>query len=188
MKNVSLFANETLSQAEEKFGNLGEAAESNPYSVLAASFADLSDSILKIVNGALKPLIGLLSRSPEALIAAIGLLGGRVIGGAVASLVRFEGALEVSTKAQQKAAKAASTIAPKLNITSKLMNDYGISLKKGTASLEGFKKAQQGAAASVAANQRLLASKVITQEVYTSRVNNTNQVFSCFLLLLNLLQ
>lgn len=176
------FANETLSQAEEKFGNLGEAAESNPYSVLAASFADLSDSILKIVNGALKPLIGLLSRSPEALIAAIGLLGGRVIGGAVASLVRFEGALEVSTKAQQKAAKAASTIAPKLNITSKLMNDYGISLKKGTASLEGFKKAQQGAAASVAANQRLLASKVITQEVYTSRVNNTNQVLAVFAL------
>ena len=174
------FANETLTQAEEKFGNLDESVTSNPYSVLAASFADLSDSILKVVNKALKPIIGLLSQSPEALIAVIGLLGGKVIGGAVASLVRFEGALEVSTKAQKKAATAAANIAPKLNITSKLMNDYGVSLKRGTATLEGFKKAQVGAAASVAANQRLLAAKVITQEVYNSRVANTNQVLAVF--------
>ena len=176
------FANETLTQAEEKFGNLDESVTSNPYSVLAASFADLSDSILKVVNKALKPIISLLSQSPEALIAVIGLLGGRVIGGAVASLVRFEGALEVSTKAQKKAATAAASIAPKLNITSKLMNDYGVSLKKGTATLDGFKRAQVGAAASVSANQRLLAAKIITQEVYTSRVANTNQVLAVFAL------
>ena len=174
------FANETLDQAEQKFGSLDESVSSNPYSILAASFADLSDTVLKFVNKALDPLITVLSKSPEALIGVIGLLGGKVIGGAVASLVRFEGALEVSTKAQKNAANAAAKMIPQLGITSKLMNNYATSLQKGTASMDGFKKAQEGAARSIATNTRLLNAGTISQEVYNTRVSNTNATLATF--------
>jgi len=174
------FANETLDQAEQKFGSLDASVSSNPYSVLAASFADLSDTVLKFVNKALEPLVTILSKSPEALIGVIGLLGGKVIGGAVASLVRFEGALEVSTKAQKNAANAAAKMGPELGITSKLMNNYATSLQKGTATMDGFKKANEGAARSIATNTRLLNAGSISQEVYNTRVKNTNATLAVF--------
>lgn len=174
------FANETLTQAEEKFGTLDSTLEANPYSKLAASFTDLSNSILRVVNEALKPLISFLSRSPEALIAAVGLLGGKVIAQAVTSLVTFENALEVSTVAQQKAAASAGEVTKSTGTTSKLMKNYSAELAAGKGSLEGFEKAQKGATLSLETNRRFAHHGTITMGEYRNRIIKTGKVMGTF--------
>lgn len=176
------FANETLSQAEEKFGTLNENLEANPYSVLAASFKDFADTVLTGLNKAIVPLIKFFSKSPTALVATIALLGGRVIGGAISSLINFNGALEVSEAAQKKASRAAATLVPRLNSTATGYQNLANALRTGTATSADFARMQDSVQRSLRRNKQLFEAGTISAATYAQRLSNTSQIVSIFTL------
>jgi hypothetical protein len=93
------FANAVLKEGEEKFGKLGELA-ANPYDKLLASLKNLSQSILESVNKAIGPFVELLSSSPTALTAAIGLLSIALVKKALPAIGEFKSGLaEAADKA-----------------------------------------------------------------------------------------
>ena len=67
------FANEVLSQAEQKFGNI--KLDANPYQKILASIQNLTQSGLELVNKVLGPIMSALSQSPTALAGVLAGLG-----------------------------------------------------------------------------------------------------------------
>lgn len=93
------FANAVLKEGEDKFGKLGELA-ANPYDKLLAALKNLSQSILESVNKAIGPFVNLLSSSPTALTAAIGLLSIALVKKALPAIGEFKSGLaEAADKA-----------------------------------------------------------------------------------------
>lgn len=82
------FANAVLEEAEQKFGKID--IDVNPYSKLAASFANLAQSGLELVNKVLVPIVNLLSSSPIALSAAVGAVGVALLKQALPALGKFK--------------------------------------------------------------------------------------------------
>lgn len=93
------FANAVLKEGEEKFGKLGELA-ANPYDKLLSSLKNLSQQILESVNSVIGPFVNLLSSSPTALAAAVGLLGIALVKRALPAIGEFKAGLaEAADKA-----------------------------------------------------------------------------------------
>jgi len=86
------FANAVLKEGEEKFGKLGDLA-SNPYDKLLSSLKNLSQQILESINSVVGPFVNLLSSSPTALAAAIGLLGIALVKRALPAIGEFKAGL-----------------------------------------------------------------------------------------------
>ena len=72
------FMNAVLEEGERKFGALNEV-DPSAYDKLSASFADLSKSLLNIVNVALKPFIFALSESKALLFAVFAAFGSTIL-------------------------------------------------------------------------------------------------------------
>ena len=103
------FANAVLAEAEAKFGAI--KVDVNPYSQLAAALKNLSQNTLEFVNGALGPLVKLLSESPTALIAGITLIGGALLKQAIPALSQFGTKLrETAEDAEERATGIADTL------------------------------------------------------------------------------
>jgi len=64
MQRRQAFANEAISQGQEKFAAFGDI-ETDQFSQLAASFSDIAQSALSLINWGIKPLIDLLIGSKE---------------------------------------------------------------------------------------------------------------------------
>ena len=85
------FANAVLDQAEKKFGAID--LDTNPYTKLAATIADLAQSTLELVNKGLTPLVNLLSSSPTALLVVLGGIGATLIKQAIPAITDFRAGL-----------------------------------------------------------------------------------------------
>ena len=103
------FSNAVLAETEAKFGAI--KVDVNPYSQLAASLKNVSQSTLEFVNSALGPLVKLLSESPTALIAGITLIGGALLKQAIPALSQFGTKLrETADDAEEKAKDISDTL------------------------------------------------------------------------------
>jgi len=87
------FMNAVLAEAELKFGGLSKAAgDSTAYDRLAASFTDLTNTIMNVVNTIAKPIAGILASSSGLMLGAITLfassLKGQLVPALASSVVR----------------------------------------------------------------------------------------------------
>lgn len=86
------FANEVLTQAEQKFGKINLAP--NPYDKLLASTTNLIQKGLELVNVVLNPIVDLLSRSPLALTGVLAAIGTILIRQAIPAIGQYRQALQ----------------------------------------------------------------------------------------------
>jgi lambda family phage tail tape measure protein len=97
------FANAVLAEGAQKFGEI--KLDTNPYDKFLATLKNVGFEILNVVNSALTPLISLLSNSPTALLAGIGLLANKIVKQALPALTDYRNQLRETT--QQTAILAA---------------------------------------------------------------------------------
>ena len=98
------FMNEALTQGQKKFAAVGGAVDPNPFNQLAASFQNLTQSILSFVNGALGPLINLLGNNTVALLGALTLFGSGVAKSMLPALNQLGEKAQYASDQQQKLA------------------------------------------------------------------------------------
>ncbi len=73
------FMNAVLEEGERKFSAIGNAVDVNPYDKLAASFNDLTKTVLGFLNTALVPFVEFLNSSTLALVGVLSAFGGTII-------------------------------------------------------------------------------------------------------------
>ena len=143
------FMNAVLEEGEKKYKALNDSVETNPYDQLAAAFADLTKSLTKFANDALKLdkivkaladntflLAGaLLAIGRGAIVSAIGALSPALVGISAA----FASAAGNSAKLSANKAKLAATTVK----GTKAVNNYAAGLANGTQSTKGFNKAMR---------------------------------------------
>lgn len=86
------FATAVLEEGEKKFAAI--QVDANPYNKLAASFQNLIQSGLELVNKVAGPIVNFLSSSPTTLTSIIALLGVNLLGKAIPALSQFKKTLE----------------------------------------------------------------------------------------------
>lgn len=103
------FANAVLEEGTKKFGSIN--LDSNPYTQLLASLKDLAQTGLEVLNKVISPIVGFLSKSPEALSVTIGALAAVLLKQAIPALGEFKTSLQASAEtslavSQEKALEA----------------------------------------------------------------------------------
>jgi len=73
------FMNAVLEEGERKFSAIGNAVDVNPYDKLAASFNDLTKTVLGFLNTALVPFVEFLNSSTLALVGVLSAFGGTIV-------------------------------------------------------------------------------------------------------------
>ncbi|OQB10066.1 MAG: hypothetical protein BWY21_00550 [Parcubacteria group bacterium ADurb.Bin216] len=96
------FANEVLTQAEQKFGSI--KLDTNPYQKILASIQNLAQSGLELVNKVLTPLINTLSQSPTALAATLAGIGIILLKQALPAITQWREGLSKAADAARNAA------------------------------------------------------------------------------------
>ena len=97
------FMNAVLEEGESKFAALGDVPV-NPYTKLAATFADLTTNVLTFLNKGLEPLVSLLASSTPALVGALVIFASTVGKIAQPALAAFTGKLtSMAAKSKQAA-------------------------------------------------------------------------------------
>lgn len=165
------FANATLEQANEKFGNV--EVDANPYDKLAAAFADLSKTGLNLINTVLEPLVSFLAGSTVALTGAMALfastISGSVLGG-LASYAEKAKAISQENKGLTAASRAQLNI---FNRSSATLKNLSQSLIDGSAATYEYNKAVNGQNMSMISNLGLKKRGLITEEEYAKRVRTS---------------
>ncbi len=95
------FANAVLEQGEKKFGNI--KLDTNPYSKILASFQNLMQVGLELVNKVLSPVLELLSSSPAALGLAMAGIASTLLRQAIPALSGWKAGLDTSAEAARNA-------------------------------------------------------------------------------------
>ena len=130
------FQNETLSQAEEKFGAIGDRVDVSPYDKLAASLTDLAKTVTTFISVAIEPLVSYLAMSPVALLGVVGALGGKVVAQAVSALIPFNVNLASLGKLQKKVGTQIASELPKYTKQSKALKGLTESMKAGNSTFQ----------------------------------------------------
>lgn len=130
------FQNEALSQAEEKFGAIGDRVDVSPYDKLAASLTDLAKTVTTFISVAIEPLVSYLAMSPVALLGVVGALGGKVVAQAVSALIPFNINLASLGKLQKKVGTQIASELPKYTKQSKALKSLTESMKAGNSTFE----------------------------------------------------
>ena len=130
------FQNETLSQAEEKFGAIGDRVDVSPYDKLAAALTDLAKTVTTFISVAIEPLVSYLAMSPVALLGVVGALGGKVVAQAVSALIPFNINLASLGKLQKKVGTQIASELPKYTKQSKALKGLTESMKAGNSTFE----------------------------------------------------
>jgi len=153
------FMNAVLEEGEAKFSALGEV-DVNPYTVLAATFANLTTTMLNFINGALTPIVKLLGGSGTLLVGAM-LIFASTIGKIVQpALVAFTARLGASAKAAADSAKATLLLTGTTGKGSAKVMDLKNALAKGTATTTQWKSGLDGAVKSVRGYETALAKSI----------------------------
>lgn len=108
------FAAATLEQVEKKFGAI--KLDSNPYNQLLASLKQVVQTGLEVVNSVLEPILRMLSSSPTALAAAMGLVGTALLKQAIPALGSMRESMRASAEEATKIANFKSAEAKRARI------------------------------------------------------------------------
>ena len=146
------FLTATNDQGLKKFGELAESVSVNPYDKLAASFKNLSNIMINILNYAIEPLVNILSSNPMALLGAVTLFAGTLVSQIVPAITASAKAAQAMASGASKAAAAlaAKTTAAFRNSAKAVssfkfapasLSTFESQLRKGQASAAGLKDA-----------------------------------------------
>lgn len=94
------FAVAVLDEANRKFGAI--ELDTNPYNKLLATFRDVAQTGLELVNTVLAPIVGLLSQSPVALAGILALIGKSLLTSALPALGEFRKGLDDQVKSSKE--------------------------------------------------------------------------------------
>tara|TARA_B100001094_G_scaffold164446_2_gene159184 strand:- start:183 stop:4589 length:4407 start_codon:yes stop_codon:yes gene_type:complete len=149
------FMNAVLEEGEKKFSALGDV-EVNSYAVLAATFADLTEKLLNIINKGLEPMIKILGGSGTILFGALitfAATAGKMVQPALNALTAKLG------QASLKSAQAAVDMVKLTGATgkgSKKVMELKKELAAGNVNTEKWSSGLNGAVKSVAGYERAL--------------------------------
>lgn len=101
------FANAVLEQGIKKFGDIN--IESNPYSKLAASFQNLVQTGLELINKVLGPIARIFADNSALLAAAIGLIGVKILKMAIPAFGEWQQQLTKTAETAKNKAAAINT-------------------------------------------------------------------------------
>lgn len=105
------FLNATIEQGQKKFETVLNSVDPDPYQKLAATFQDLTQEIIKLINKGLLPLVKFLSESPMALFGAMTLFASSIIKLVIPSLnTMAQTQRAVAIAASVDASKAAKVV------------------------------------------------------------------------------
>lgn len=163
------FMNAVLEEGETKFGALANSVDASPFDKLAATFTDMSTSLLNILNVVLIPFVAVLSASPTALFGTMIMFGTGIARVMVPAL--FDAANRLKDVTAQTAINARESIkgmtATKARTGSarKLIS----AIVAGTQTEADYTKAIKGENLSMARNATLLKAGTIDQTEYDIR-------------------
>jgi hypothetical protein len=135
------FTNAIIDQGTDKFGQIAEKIDPNPYNQLAARFRDLTKSSLELVNTGLGPFLDLIANNTSALIGVIGIFGTSVASKMLPAL--YETA-DAATKSAENFRDLSKEQLKQIKITSNLpkgFRELSDSIQSGTITLEEQRKA-----------------------------------------------
>jgi len=166
------FMNAVLTEGEEKFSAMGDV-DVNPYTQLSATFANLTESILNFINGALNPVIKLLASSGTMLTGALLIFAstvGKMAQPAMGALVGKMGEWSA------KSAKAAVDLVKLTGATGKgsaKVRELKEELAKGNVTTEKWKSGLQGSVRSMSAYQRSLTNNIKSNGLFSKSTWNS---------------
>lgn len=157
------FANAVSEQGLKKFGAIAEAANTNPYSRLSASFDNVTQSLLSFLNVGLIPIAEFLSKNLTALIAVLAISAGGIFKAFLPGLGSMADAAESTfERVSESASRAAKESASAFSKAAK-----GFGADAGKLAPASIKKLQdeisttgQGSPASYAAAEKSLKGSI----------------------------
>lgn len=167
------FLNAAITQGEKKFGDIANKTDVNPFNQLAASFTDLTQTILEFANTAIAPIAKFFSQNKLALTAAV-LLFVQTIGNRLAPTITSlaSSAQDALDKASQSALNLAG------DLRSKVASNVDIVAKTTKKLPKGFKDVQQAIIDGTASTEELkqgFKSLDRSITIYTNKSNKAGQ-------------
>lgn len=148
------FLNEALAQGQRKFAAVAGSVDPNPFNQLAASFQNLTQTLLTFVNVALGPMINLLAGNTVALVGVLTLFGTTVAKAALPGLTQLsEKSRDLSEQQLKVAESSAKSAAAQVKASQKAVQSVNLlgkstgfgalqkKISKGKASTEELQKA-----------------------------------------------
>jgi len=157
------FLNATIEQGLEKYQDLSEQIDPNPYDKLSAALADLQKNALGFVNNFLRlgDVVGFASRNLGSLAAVATTLGGAVTGTVAPGLLRIaESSAESAEQLFQNRKAMAQTLTGAKNLPP-VFTSLVEKIDNGTATTKEFSSAHASLLGQLGANERRL--KAFTQ-------------------------
>ena len=146
------FLNATNEQGLKKFGALADSVDVNPYDKLSATFTDLSNTMINLLNVVVEPFVNFFSRSKWALGAAIAMFASVLIkqitpainasaAAATAMATHAHSQVVRLTAKTETAFKNSAKKVSSFQFAPKGLTTFEAGLRKGTASSAGLKDA-----------------------------------------------
>jgi len=163
------FMNAVLEEGETKFGALGNAVDASAFDKLAATFTDMSTSLLNLLNVVLIPFVAILSASPTALFGTMVMFGTGIAKVMVPAL--FDAANRLKDVTAQTAINARESIKGMTATKSRTGSSRKLiaALEAGTQTEKDYTDAIKGETRSMTRNSYLLKETIIDQEEFDSR-------------------
>ncbi len=177
------FMNAVLEEGESKFKAIGDAVDTNPYDKLAASFSDLSKTILSGLNTVLIPVVNLLTESTLALVGTLTLFGSSVLKSMAPSITDISTRYGELASAQSATGTAALSFLSNLDGVPPKFRELQDGLEDATDKTERFKGMTNSLNASVKRNESLIegadkATKKGADQVAASTVRLQNNALA----------
>ena len=150
------FLNATITEGLEKYSDLSEKIDPNPYDKLSAALADLQKNTLGFINGFLKlgDMVGFASRNLFSLTAVATTLGGAVTSTVAPGLLRMaESSAESAEGLFQTRSEMAKTLVTGKGLPPKF-KELANKLEDGSASAKDFGSAQSSLLGKMGATQK----------------------------------
>ena len=148
------FMNAIITEGEMKFGAIADSVDPNPYDQLAASFADLSHTMLKLLNGPLTFLINVFLEAKSIFVGLVAIFAGNIAKKMIPAFGNMSRAALQSSMAAKEAIEQsikqgtaqASAARKQISATKDMPNAFrkvSASIKDGTATTQEMTTAQQ---------------------------------------------
>ena len=172
------FANEGIEQGTKKFAAFSEI-ETDPFSKLATSFADLSQEVLSFVNRALKPIVDTLAENKGLLAGVFAGIALSLLRLAVPAMGKFTQAIAVNAQEARENAEMQNDLlkdrAAKSQASAIAEKENNINLEKGKILAAKTSQSYQGRGKALKdANSQL--NKAVTNEEKIAALSNKSAV------------
>ena len=152
------FLNEAITKGIDRFGNIADSAEANPYDALAASFQNLAKEFLSLVNTAIIPVFKVFTENQTALLGATILFGSTISRQMLPALANSSEALAQNAQEAALNAKAQASNLVKQKEGLKVYNQLVDKIEEGTDTQADYISGLNSLDGSLATEKKRLAA------------------------------